>query len=197
MHAFRTNLDLGGCVIRGLSVKVTEEVTGKFCISSGFTQGFILPITHSILHVVSIKLRIGKRMKGKHNVQTSIMHLDTLSSNINEKLSFLISGQWDDKSLYLISTAWITVWGTPCTLPKMTLQTCMWRWVGTAEHSPLLPSAGWLEFCSDAERHKSKNIVYSFIKAVVLKQEPEPTREPQQTSGGGGELFRFSYISNL
>lgn len=68
MYAFRTNLDLGGCVIRGLSVKVTEEVTGKFCISSGFTQGFILPITHSILHVVSIKLRIGKRMNDKHNV---------------------------------------------------------------------------------------------------------------------------------
>lgn len=72
MYVFRTDLDLGGCVLRGLSVKVTEDVTGKFCIISGFTQGFILPISHSILHVVSIKLRIGKRINGKHNVQTSI-----------------------------------------------------------------------------------------------------------------------------
>lgn len=149
MCACRTHLDLGGCVIRGLSVKVTDEVTGKFCISSGFKHGFTLPIPHSILHVVSMKLKIEKRVNAKQNV----LKVSQVSICIQTSWTWMKSYYvcYQEAVLYLISTAWMNVWGTPCTLPMMPLHMWMRRWVGTAEHSPVLFSAGWLEFCTEAE----------------------------------------------
>lgn len=57
LQMFPSHLDMGGRVLMGASVKVTEEVTGKVCVSSGVTQMLPRAASHSILHVDTLKLK--------------------------------------------------------------------------------------------------------------------------------------------
>lgn len=128
---FLTHLDLGDWVLLGASVKVTDEVTGKVCVSSGFMQMVPWAASHCNLHVDALKLT-------DKEIRLILKH---------------ISKQMIQVLTYFNSTAWIIFCGTPFMVFMTTLLMWMCRWAGTLEHTPLRSTVVWLEFCTTVSRN--------------------------------------------